>query len=123
MLSDNVPVNFKVPALIVVSPKYVLEPDKVKIPDPVLVKSPNPEITPEIVSLPESKYYDMLSRAYANDLEAFIRENTNIKYWFHGHIHEYNNYMIGETNIVSNPRGYYKHHECEEHDNNFEIEV
>ena len=30
MLSDNVPVNFKVPALIVVSPEYVLEPDKVK---------------------------------------------------------------------------------------------
>ena len=47
MVSAKVPETVKVPALIVVSPEYVLEPDKVKIPVPALVKDPDPEITPE----------------------------------------------------------------------------
>ena len=42
------------PALIVVSPVYVLVPERVKVPDPTLVKEPSPEITPETVSFPES---------------------------------------------------------------------
>ena len=43
-----------VPALIVVSPVYVLAPEKVNIPEPAFTKEPNPEITQETVSLPES---------------------------------------------------------------------
>ena len=54
MLSESVPVNLSVPVLIVVFPENVLEPDKVKIPVPALVKDPDPEITPETVSFPES---------------------------------------------------------------------
>ena len=38
MLSDNVPVAFKVPALIVVAPEYVFAPVKVNVPVPALVK-------------------------------------------------------------------------------------
>lgn len=51
---------------------------------------------------------------YVNDLESFINKNKNIKYWVHGHIHETNNYQIGECNVVSNPRGYYKYGTNEE---------
>ena len=51
---------------------------------------------------------------YVNDLESFINKNSNIKYWVHGHIHETNNYQIGECNVVSNPRGYYKYGTNEE---------
>ena len=38
VLSDNVPVAFKVPALIVVAPEYVFAPVKVNVPVPALVK-------------------------------------------------------------------------------------
>ena len=43
-----------VPAEMVVEPEYVLDPDNVKVPEPALVRAPAPEITPEIVSSPES---------------------------------------------------------------------
>ena len=49
---------------------------------------------------------ESLSPAYATDLELFIKANPNIRVWAHGHIHEARNYIVGETNIVSNPRGY-----------------
>ena len=49
------PETVSVPAEIVVSPVYVLAPEKVNIPEPAFSKEPNPEITPETVSsLPES---------------------------------------------------------------------
>ena len=32
----------------------MFDPESVKVPDPALVKAPDPEITPEIVSSPES---------------------------------------------------------------------
>ena len=43
-----------VPAVIEVAPVYVFSPDKVNIPDPDFVNNPAPDITPEIVSSPES---------------------------------------------------------------------
>ena len=52
------------PALIVVSPVYVLYPEKVNIPEPAFTKEPNPEITPETVSLPESPVVRVIN--YAN---------------------------------------------------------
>ena len=54
MLSERVPVNLRVPDEIVVSPVYVLLAEKVKVPDPALVRAPAPDITPETVSFPES---------------------------------------------------------------------
>ena len=52
-----------VPALIVVDPEYVLVPDKVKVPEPAFAKLPDPLITPEIVSLPESPVVNVLPLA------------------------------------------------------------
>lgn len=43
--------------------------------------------------------------AYASDLSSMILDKKP-KYWIHGHIHETANYFIGETNVVSNPKGY-----------------
>ena len=48
-MSAKVPVNLRVPAEIVVSPVYVLLAEKVKVPDPALVRAPAPETTPETV--------------------------------------------------------------------------
>ena len=44
--------------------------------------------------------------AYSTDLEDFILKNTNIKHWVSGHVHESNDYTIGQCRMVSNPRGY-----------------
>lgn len=67
---------------------------------------------PSIKSVPEkyrtesNKY---LNHSYYTDLEKFIFENeNNIKYWIHGHSHDSSDYNIGNTRIISNPRGYAK---------------
>lgn len=46
-----------------------------------------------------------LSGCYASDLEGFILE-TQPTLWVHGHVHSRNDYAIGGTRVVSNPRGY-----------------
>ena len=48
-----------------------------------------------------------LNPAFCANLEEFIIENSDkIKFWFHGHVHNKNDYMIGNTRVISNPRGY-----------------
>jgi Icc-related predicted phosphoesterase len=47
-----------------------------------------------------------MNGAYASDLSEFILDHLQIKLWTHGHVHNVNDYMIGTTRIVSNPRGY-----------------
>lgn len=46
---------------------------------------------------------------YASDLSNLILDNPQIKLWVHGHIHAKNDYMVGNTRVVSNPRGYVGH--------------
>lgn len=60
--------------------------------------------------------------AYANELNCFIEDNPCIKYWFHGHVHDSNDYMIGETRVISNPRGYYNIAENKEYEENLVVE-
>jgi DNA repair exonuclease SbcCD nuclease subunit len=47
-----------------------------------------------------------LNGAYSSSLEEFILDRPNIKLWVHGHTHHEFDYMIGETRVVCNPRGY-----------------
>jgi Icc-related predicted phosphoesterase len=55
-----------------------------------------------------SKYRTQtINSAYASDLDGFILENPQIKFWSHGHTHENFDYMIGECRVICNPRGYY----------------
>lgn len=42
---------------------------------------------------------------YVSGLEEFILDR-NIELWFHGHIHNNKDYLIGDTRIICNPHGY-----------------
>lgn len=48
---------------------------------------------------------DPLSGSYASDLEDLILE-TQPTLWVHGHVHHRNDYILGATRVISNPRGY-----------------
>jgi predicted phosphodiesterase len=50
--------------------------------------------------------YGYVNGLYATELSSYIEANPKIKYWIHGHTHQYKNYMIGNTNIICNPVGY-----------------
>ncbi len=47
---------------------------------------------------------DLTSAAYANDYEADILE-LDPALWLHGHTHQPVDYRIGDTRVISNPRG------------------
>jgi Icc-related predicted phosphoesterase len=44
--------------------------------------------------------------AYASRLENFMLD-LDVPLWVHGHTHDSSDYMIGDTRIVCNPRGYH----------------
>ena len=48
----------------------------------------------------------LMNGAYSSDLSEFILDHPQIKIWTHGHTHHNFDYMIGDTRIVCNPRGY-----------------
>ena len=48
----------------------------------------------------------LMNGAYHSDLSEFILDRPQIKLWTHGHTHHPFDYMIGETRVVCNPRGY-----------------
>lgn len=48
----------------------------------------------------------IMNGAYSSDLSEFILDNPEIKFWTHGHTHHVFDYMIGDTRIIANPRGY-----------------
>jgi Icc-related predicted phosphoesterase len=48
---------------------------------------------------------DPLNVAYASDLECLI-ERSKPNLWLHGHIHASADYLIGETRVRTNPKGY-----------------
>ena len=43
---------------------------------------------------------------YASDMEDLIKSTPNLLYWVHGHVHSSKSYMIGDCNVICNPRGY-----------------
>jgi Icc-related predicted phosphoesterase len=47
-----------------------------------------------------------MNAGYHSHLDSFIMDHPQIKFWVHGHMHDPVDYMIGETHILSNPRGY-----------------
>lgn len=48
----------------------------------------------------------IMNGCYHSSLEEFILDRSQIKLWTHGHTHYPFDYMIGDTRIVCNPRGY-----------------
>ncbi|MFB2893079.1 metallophosphoesterase [Aerosakkonemataceae cyanobacterium BLCC-F50] len=48
---------------------------------------------------------NILRAAYASDLDKFVAE-SNAVLWIHGHIHCQQDYLLGSTRVICNPRGY-----------------
>ena len=67
------------------------------------------------------KHDDLMNGGYASDLSEFILDRPKIKVWTHGHMHQCFDYMIGDTRVLCNPRGY--HDENPEFNPNFIFEV
>ena len=63
--------------------------------------------------------HTLLNGGYCSDLENFIKDRPSIKKWIHGHLHYKNDYMIGDCNILCNPRGYINKEKCAD---NFKLE-
>lgn len=64
---------------------------------------------PDMASVDAKYGNDPLNYAYANTgLKTFIREHSQIKYWFHGHTHTSKDYFIDDCRVICNPRGYAK---------------
>ena len=55
--------------------------------------------------IPEPFKNDVLSSAYASNLEPLVLEYQP-DYWVHGHIHHPIKYHIGDTIVLCNPHGY-----------------
>lgn len=47
-----------------------------------------------------------MNDAYYEDLSSFLMD-SDIKVHCHGHVHTQSDYMMGNVNVVANPRGYY----------------
>lgn len=61
---------------------------------------------PSVLST-QNRNSDILSPFYYSDFSEYLLDNPKIKLWIHGHTHLECDYIIGETRVVSNPRGYY----------------
>ncbi len=64
----------------------------------------------------------LIAAAYASNLDDFI-EGKNIDVWIHGHIHENQDYMIGNTRIIANPYGYKENYSNPDFKPGFVLEV
>lgn len=53
--------------------------------------------------------HQLMNGGYSSDLSEFIMDHPQIKLWTHGHTHDPFDYMVGETRVVCNPRGYGGH--------------
>ena len=73
--------------------------------------------SPTSLSLPSDYEKDILSAAYASDLNNLI-EASDVRLWIHGHIHKSSDFYVGKTRVICNPRGY-----PDEHDNGFNPEL
>jgi Icc-related predicted phosphoesterase len=56
-------------------------------------------------SIPPAFNGDGFNPAFASDLWRFIVE-SGAKLWVHGHLHSPSDYVIGDTRVMANPRGY-----------------
>lgn len=78
---------------------------------------------PSVQSIDMNRYGDIpLNAAYYDNLEELILE-TKPAIWIHGHVHHSLDYMIGDTRVLCNPRGYVGYEENPNFDVNATVEV
>ena len=51
----------------------------------------------------------IMNGGYSSDMDEFIADHPQIRLWTHGHTHHVFDYVVGETRVVCNPRGYAGH--------------
>lgn len=61
---------------------------------------------PSFASIPKQYVGHVANRGYASEMSEWILNRPNIKVWCHGHTHDSCNYMIGDCNVICNPKGY-----------------
>jgi hypothetical protein len=69
---------------------------------------------------PRYSHDTIMNGGYHTNYEDYIVDHPQIVLWTHGHTHEKYDYMIGETRIICNPRGYVGH---EQISREFELKV
>lgn len=69
---------------------------------------------------PRYAYDNLMNGGYHNSYEEYIMDHPQIVLWTHGHTHERYDYMIGDTRVVCNPRGYIGHEQIADE---FELKV
>ena len=62
-----------------------------------------------------------LNAAYYTEMSNWIMDQPDIKYWFHGHMHDNFDYIVGECRVVCNPRGYVGYELNENFQDEFEV--
>ncbi|MFZ9457252.1 MAG: metallophosphoesterase [Ilumatobacteraceae bacterium] len=77
--------------------------------------------SPSMQSCVEMYRHDtLMNGGYHSSLDEYIMDHPQIVLWTHGHTHENLDYIIGDTRIVCNPRGYAGHDLCAD---TFELKV
>jgi hypothetical protein len=69
---------------------------------------------------PRFAHEDLMNGGYHSNLSEFILDRPRIKLWTHGHTHDDFDYMVGDTRVVCNPRGYINY---EPRANKFKLKV
>lgn len=64
-----------------------------------------------------------MNGAYTSDLSDLILDHENIRVWVHGHMHDPVDYQVGNTRVLSNPRGYHGYEDTSNFNSNFTFEV
>jgi predicted phosphodiesterase len=79
---------------------------------------------PSFTSVNEKYAHDKeMNGGYASELSDIILDCPQIKLWCHGHMHDPVDYMIGETRVLSNPKGYEGHEWTGDFNPNLTIEL
>jgi Icc-related predicted phosphoesterase len=85
------------------SKRYIEEKVKEHADKPVVVIT---HMGPTHLSINDKYKGELSNGAYVSDLSNLILDNANIKFWIHGHVHDPVDYMVGDTRVLCNPRGY-----------------
>lgn len=60
---------------------------------------------PSYQSVPQ-QFKKHANGGYCSNLDELILDHPQIKYWVHGHTHQFWDYMIGDCQVICNPGGY-----------------